>query len=137
MLLAQAIEPASWPAIAQLGVTAMLLIWLVVKGNPKQRDDERADKVAVALAASEALALVKSEQREQVERHQKAYHDDRDRWQAMANAYETRLSKKEERIAKLTEALIELTRERSKGFNAADGERSDQMTERAGSQPKH
>lgn len=121
MLLAQALEPASWPAIAQLGITAALLFWLVVKGNPKQRDDERADKVAIALAAAEALALVKAEQREQTERHQKAFHDERDRWQNQANAYELRLATKQEQILKLTEALIESRRDREpNGLHAAE-----------------
>lgn len=110
MLLAQVADATpGWLQGGAVGVVCTIAILLLAKTIPKLRDDERADKVAIALAASTAMALIVAQHEEQVARHAKSFHDERERWQAQASVYELR-------ITKLTDALIERT---NKGIHAA------------------
>ena len=94
MLLADsAADVPGWVQGGAVGVVCSIVILLLAKTIPKSREDERSDKVAVALAAStlaastatavtDAMALIVQQNKEQSERHTNAMHKLRDEWHA-------------------------------------------------------
>ena len=111
-LLAESAEISGWMQGGAAGVVCSIVILLLAKTIPKLRDDERADKVAIALAASTAMARVVAQNKEQTERHAKLMHD-------QGNAFQVRENLLQLQIMELTKALIESRTAKIKGTHAA------------------